>query len=129
MNLCCDEQTLGADPLYFKWQVVRGDTSSISFEFYEDNEVDLIDISEWTFAATAYDPTNETSYTLDVIESDGIVTVSATAETTSDWGTGIRSQVAELNFDLQGTRDDGVVWTPAIGIIKVLGDVTIGGSI
>lgn len=128
MNLCCDEQTLGADPLYFKWNVVRGDTSSITFEFYENNEVDLLDLSSWTFVATAYDPISEDSYSLDVIQDGGVITVNATATITAQWGTGIRSQVAELNFDLEGTNDT-TVWTPVIGIIKVLGDVTIGGSL
>lgn len=129
MSLCCDAETLGADPLYFKWQVVRGDTSSINIEFYENDEVTFLDLSDWTFLATAYDPSNETSHNLDVLVVGGIVSITATSEITENWGTGIRSQVAELNFDLEATSLDGVVWTPVIGIVKVLGDVTIGGTL
>jgi hypothetical protein len=36
--------------------------------------------------------------------------------------------VTELAFDLQVTIDGATVWTPVIGTITVLGDVT-GGSL
>lgn len=126
MTLCCDEQTIGADPLFFNWQVVRGDTSTLDFQFLENDEVTFIDISGWTFVATAYNPVDEESYTLDVVKSDGIVQVTANANVTAQWGSGIKSQTAELKFDLEGTNGE-IVWTPVIGTIKVLGDVTIGG--
>jgi hypothetical protein len=126
MSLCCDEQTIGADPLFFNWQVVRGDTSTLDFQFLEDDEVTFIDISDWTFVATAYNPVDEESYILDVVKSDGIVQVTANADVTAQWGIGIKPQTAELKFDLEGTSGE-IVWTPVIGTIKVLGDVTIGG--
>jgi hypothetical protein len=125
MSLCCDDETLGADPLYFKWQVVRGDTSTLDFQFLEDDEVTFIDISDWTFVATAYNPADEESYTLDVVKSNGVVQVIANADVTEQWGSGIKPQTAELKFDLEGTNGE-IVWTPVIGTIKVLGDVTIG---
>jgi hypothetical protein len=126
MSNCCNEETIGADPLLFKWNVVRGDTSSLDFQFLEDDEVTFMDMSDWTFVATAYDLLSEESYTLDIVSSNGTVQVTATADITAQWGTGIKSQTAELKFDLEGTNSD-VVWTPVIGTIKVLGDVTIGG--
>jgi hypothetical protein len=37
--------------------------------------------------------------------------------------------VAELSYDLQVTKSDGTIWTPVIGNIVVIGDVTYGGSL
>ena len=127
MNICCDEQTIGADPLSFRWNIVRGDTSSLDFQFLENDETTFIDLSEWSFIATAYSVAADDSYVLIVSKNGGTVTVTAPKNITSTWGSGYRSQVAELNFDLQGTHDNGTVWTPVIGTIKVLGDVTTGG--
>jgi hypothetical protein len=39
------------------------------------------------------------------------------------WGSTYRSSVAELMFDLEVTIDD-TVWTPVIGTITVLGDIS-----
>lgn len=126
---CCDQETLGADPLYFKWQVVRGDTSSIVFQFLMNDEITELDLSSWSFVATAFNSKNQTSYDLDVAVSGGQVEVTATADVTENWGTGIiQSSVAELNFDLQATNIDSTVWTPVIGTIRVIGDVT-GGTL
>jgi hypothetical protein len=126
---CCDQQTLGADPLYFKWNVVRGDTSSIVFQFLENDEVTELDMSDWTFVATAFNNKNQQSYDLDVALTGGQVEVTATSDVTATWGNGIsQSAVAELNFDLQATNLDGTVWTPVIGTIVVIGDVT-GGTL
>jgi hypothetical protein len=125
MSDCCPDTFYGADPLFFKWQVVRGDTSALDFQFLEDDEVTFIDISDWTFVATAYSAATDESYTLDVTKTEGTVQVVANADVTAQWGTGIKSQTAELRFDLEGTNGE-VVWTPVIGTIKVLGDVTIG---
>jgi hypothetical protein len=36
--------------------------------------------------------------------------------------------VAELPFDLQITTNE-IVWTPVVGTIRVLSDVTPGGSL
>jgi len=41
----------------------------------------------------------------------------------TNWGTGYKSKVADLNFDLQVTMGS-VVWTPVSGTISVLGDVS-----
>jgi hypothetical protein len=126
MSDCCPDTIYGADPLLFKWQVVRGDMSSLDFHFLENDEVTFIDLTDWTFIATAYDLSSDTSYTLDVVKSNGIVQVTATADVTAQWGNGIKSQTTELKFDLEGTNGE-IVWTPVIGTIKVLGDVTLGG--
>ena len=118
----------GADPKNIQWNVVRGDTSSLRVEFWEDDEVTAIDISDWTFAATAYDTTDGISYTLSVTPANGYVDILATPEQTENWGTGFRTVVDELVFDLEVTTDN-IVWTPVIGTVCVLGDVTTGGSL
>jgi len=41
----------------------------------------------------------------------------------SNWGTGYKTQIAELNFDVEVTIGE-TVWTPVTGIISVLGDVS-----
>jgi len=57
---------------------------------------------------------------------NGGVSIYATPTQTELWGTAVAYRVAELHFDLEVTRGDGVVWTPVTGIISVLGDVTGG---
>jgi hypothetical protein len=64
---------------------------------------------------------------------DGYVEILAPASITENWGgTKYRSVVAELQFDLQVVIEGGsgqnsdTVWTPVIGTICVLGDVSPG---
>jgi hypothetical protein len=115
---------VGAAPANVLWNVVRGDTATLLVNFFENDEVTPIDTNNWSFAATAYDPRNNTSYTLIADEGSSAVNITATPEVTELWGSGITSTVAELSFDLEVTRDDGVIWTPIVGQIKVAGDVT-----
>lgn len=124
---CCSQDLdyIGADPVSTKWSVVRGDTSTIRIEFYSPDEVTYLDISTWTFLATAYNRASGADDQLEVIVEDGYVDIVASSDITETWGTGIASVVAELSFDLQVTIDD-VVWTPVLGTIVVLGDVTGG---
>jgi len=118
--------TIGADPVNFVWNVVRGDTASILIEFYQEDGETLYDTSEWDFEATAFNYRNQTFDQLDVNPASGSVEIVAQSFVTENWGAGIRQRVAELNFDLQVTTGDGVVWTPVIGTISVTGDITGG---
>jgi len=124
---CCSQNLdyVGADPVSTKWSVVRGDTSSIRIEFYDTDEVTYLDTSTWTFLATAYNKVSDTSDILEVTPGNGYVDIIAASDVTETWGTGIASVVAELAFDLQVTIGD-IVWTPVLGTIAVLGDVTGG---
>lgn len=115
---------VGAAPANILWNVVRGDTATLLVNFFENDEVTPIDTNNWTFAASAYDPRTTTKYTLDTDEGNSSVNITASPEVTELWGSGVTSTVAELTFDLEVTRDDGVVWTPIVGQIKVAGDVT-----
>lgn len=115
---------VGAAPANILWNVVRGDTATLLVNFFENDEVTPIDTDNWTFAASAYDPRTTTKYTLDTDEGNSSVNITASPEITELWGSGVTSTVAELTFDLEVTRDDGVVWTPIVGQIKVAGDVT-----
>jgi hypothetical protein len=123
---CCPDEFVGADPAQVKWRVVRGDTSSLEFQFLENDETTFLDLSDWTFSATAFNSKTNSADSLDVSVNDGAATVTADANITETWGTGINQSISlELKFDLQATRiSDGVVWTPAIGIIQVISDVT-----
>jgi hypothetical protein len=123
MNLCSPE-IFGADPARIKWNIVRGDTSPLRVEFLEDDEVTYFDTSTWTYEATSYDPQSDYLDTLEVTAGDGYVDIMAPSSLTQYWGTGYKSVVTELTFDLQVTIDDETVWTPLIGTISVLGDVT-----
>jgi hypothetical protein len=125
--MSCSPEIFGANPANLKWQVVRGDTSSLRVEFFENDEITTFDTSDWEFAATTYDFRGDVLDELEVSSGNGYVNITAPAEITALWGSGYTSTVAELAFDLQVTIDDQI-WTPVIGTITVLGDVT-GGSL
>lgn len=124
----CSPEVFGADPANIKWQIVRGDTSPLKVEFYQNDEVTPYDTTGWQYAASTYDFRGDVIDELEVVPGAGYVEIKASPEITSLWGTGYGSVVAELAFDLQVTIDGETVWTPVIGTISVLGDVT-GGSL
>lgn len=121
----CGPEIFGADPAKIKWNVVRGDSASLRVEFLEDDEVTYFDNSDWEYIASAYDSSSDIIDELIVTVGNGYVDISAPADVTQYWGTGYKSQVAELSFDLQIIMDS-TTWTPVIGTISVLGDVSGG---
>ena len=123
MTLCAPE-IFGADPARIKWNIVRGDTSPLRVEFLQDDEVTYFDTSDWTYEATSYDPQSDFLDFLEVTPGEGYVDIMAPASITQFWGTGFKSVVTELTFDLQVTIDGETIWTPLIGTISVLGDIT-----
>lgn len=133
-NCVPDIEKYGADPANIQWKVVRGDTASIRIQFFEDDETTEYDTSEWLYEATAYNPSTDITYTLQTVPGAYYVDVTALPEDTIEWGTGVGSVVAELNFDLEvtipaeGSGVEDTIWTPVIGTICVLGDIT-GGSL
>jgi hypothetical protein len=127
MNNSYIPESFGSDPFVAKWQVVRGDDCEFKVEFYKVDGVTLEDTSSWTFAATAYDTKLSTSYSLTTTtNSDGTLLVVAPATLTAQWGTAYKTIVNELAFDIQVTINSKP-WTPIIGTITVLGDVTRNG--
>ena len=120
----CGPETFGADPARIKWSIVRGDTSPLRVEFFQDDEVTYFDTSDWTYQATTYDPQSDALDELEVTAGEGYVDIMAPASITELWGTGYKSVVTELTFDLQVTIDENTIWTPLIGNISVIGDVT-----
>lgn len=120
----CGPEIFGADPIRIKWQVVRGDTATMRVEFFENDETTSYDISGWDFASTTYDLRGDVLDELDVVVGSGYVDITAPSSVTESWGTGYSSVVAELVFDLEVTIDDGTIWTPVLGTINVLGDVS-----
>jgi hypothetical protein len=123
MSLCAPE-IFGADPARIKWNIVRGDTSPLRIEFLEDDEVTYFDTSDWTFEATTYDPQSDILDSLEITAGEGYVDIMAPSCITKYWGTGFKSVVTELTFDLQVTIDEDTIWTPLIGTISVIGDIT-----
>lgn len=121
--MSCSPEIFGANPANVKWQVVRGDTASLRVEFYENDEATAFDTSDWLFSSTTYDFRGDVLDELEVEPGDGYVVITAPAEITEFWGNGYSATVAELAFDLQ-VSIDGSIWTPVIGTITVLGDVT-----
>lgn len=113
----------GADPAIIKWTVIRGDSSSIIVDFLENDEVTYYNTSTWDFSASSYDPKTDIIDELITVPGNGFVEIKITPELSSNWGTGYKSKVADLNFDLQVTMGD-IVWTPVSGTISVLGDVS-----
>lgn len=122
----CGPEIFGADPARIRWTIVRGDTAPLRIEFLEDDEKTYFDTTDWTFKATAYDPKSDYLDELDVIVSNGYVDIKIPPSITELWGVGYSGSVAELMFDLQVVIDNDIVWTPVIGNISVLGDVTGG---
>jgi hypothetical protein len=126
-------EKFGATPANIQWTVVRGDTATLLVEFLEDDEVTGFDTTDWTYKATAYDPVADLLDDLSV-EADGhIVTITAPASVTELWGSSAYKQVAaELKFDLEVIIEGGsginadTVWTPVLGTICVLSDITPG---
>lgn len=121
--MSCSPEIFGANPANVKWQVVRGDTASLRVEFYENDEITPFDTEDWVFSSTSYDFRGDVLDELEVEAGDGYVVITAPAEITEFWGAGYTSTVAELAFDVQ-VDIDGTTWTPVIGTITVLGDVT-----
>ena len=121
----CEPEIFGADPVTIRWNVVRGDTSTIRVDFLNDDETTSLDIDDWDFIASAYDRKTDIVDELEVEAFDGYAIVTAPAEITSLWGTTYGGTVAELSFDLEITIDE-TVWTPVIGTISVIGDVSTG---
>lgn len=123
-------EKFGATPANIQWTVVRGDTGTFRVDFLDNDEVTYFDTSNWSYSATAYDKTGDFLDELVVEEYEGYVIVKALPEITANWGTAYRPIVAELLFDLQVTitnESETIVWSPVIGTICVLGDVTPAG--
>lgn len=127
-----DTEKYGANPATIQWNIVRGDTATLTVEFLEDDEVTKWNTTAYSYKATSYDPSGDVLDELLVTASTGQVVITAPASMTLSWGTAYRTVVAELPFDLQVQISDAgedTVWTPVIGTIRVLGDITPGGSL
>ena len=121
----CEPDTICAKPVNVKWNVVRGDTSTLRIDFLAEDEVTATDITGWNIQATAYDSKTVLSYALGVTANDGWIVITAEEDITELWAPGVqRYRAQELNFDVQVTFADFTVWTPVIGTISVIADVT-----
>jgi len=128
----CAPQTekYGATPANIQWTVVRGDTSSINVDFYDDDEVTVWDTDGWEYMATVYDASGDFLDELTVESTSTGVKITAPSSITELWGSGYKTVVAELPFDLQVTiTDEQITWTPVIGTVCVLADTSPSGSL
>jgi len=121
----CGPEVFGADPARVKWNVIRGDTAILRVEFFENDEVTEYDTSDWIYASSTYDSKGDVIDELSVTSGNGYVEIKASPDITTNWGTGWSGQIAELTFDVEVTIGD-VVWTPVIGTITVMADITRG---
>jgi len=132
-NCCYDTQKYGANPINIQWRVVRGDTATLTVDFLDADETTAFDTDGWSYAATVYDPAGDVLDALVVEATTGSITITAPSTVTERWGTGYKNVVAELSFDVSvdipQAGPNCYVWTPIIGTISVLGDVTPGGSL
>jgi len=121
----------GADPANIQWKIVRGDSATLKIEFFDDDESTYFDTEGWKFSATAYDVTGDILDDLAVIPGEGYAEIKVTPEISENWGIGFKSVVAEIPFDLQVLipGEEETTWTPVIGSICVIGDVSPGGSL
>ena len=119
----------GISPVSIQWRVVRGDTSTLKVDFLELDEITGFDTDNWEYSATTYDASGDILDDLPVTSDGSSVTILAPASVSAYWGIGYKSVVAELPFDLQVTLEDGSIWTPIVGTVCVVGDVTPGGSL
>jgi hypothetical protein len=122
----------GATPASIQWKVVRGDTAKLSVDFFESDETTDFNCNGWTYEATTYDSSGDVLDQLVVTSQGNTVTITAPASLTVNWGSGYKNVVSELPFDLQvniPAAGENTIWTPIIGTITVLGDVTPGGSL
>lgn len=127
-----DTYKFGANPATIQWNVVRGDTAMLKVDFLDDDEVTKWNTSTWGYEATAYDPSGNVLDELIVTATTGSVTITAPASLTEKWGTDYKTVVAEIPFDLTAQIEvagEDTIWTPVIGTIRVLGDITPGGSL
>lgn len=125
MANCFQSSTsFGSSPVNVKWNITRGDTATLTVQFFDDDEVTLVDTSDWEYVSSAYDARGDVLDELETTESNGTVTITAPADITVNWGVGSGSVLAELAFDLEVTIDGDTIWTPIIGTIVVLGDVS-----
>ena len=126
-------QKYGADPASVQWKVVRGDSASLEVQFLEIDESTPFDTDGWTYKATSYDAMGSVLDDLPVTATTGVAVITVDPCITEKWGTSYKTVVAELPFDLQITipavSGEPTIWTPIIGTICVLGDVTPGGSL
>jgi hypothetical protein len=122
----CGPEIFGSDPVNVKWSVVRGDTSTLRVDFLENDEVTSFDIDGWTFLSNAYDPKTDIIDELTVTAGDGYVEILIPSDISTNWGTLYSGTIAELSFDLRVTLTDDTVWTPVVGTISVIGNVSNG---
>jgi hypothetical protein len=123
MTLCA-EDVLGSSPVNVKWNIVRGDTATLRIDFLEDDEVTPYNISSWVIESTVYNPKTGARNDLEITKNSGWIVVTARADITAQWGDGFRYRVNELNFDVEVTLADGTVWTPVVGVVSLISDIS-----
>lgn len=118
-------ESFGLKPISVNWNIVRGDTAELKVEFLENDESTSFLTEGWEYSASTYDFKGDVIDELVVQVDDSGITIIAPSDVTRYWGAGYTSIVAELAFDLQVIHNSKV-WTPIVGTIKVMADVTGG---
>jgi hypothetical protein len=124
MTNCGPDTPVGSDPANVKWSVVRGDSATLRVEFFEDDGVTKSSTSGWLAVASTYDYRGDVIDELETQVGDGYVDIIISPETSRLWGVGYRPIAADLGFDLQITLSNQTVWTPVLGSISVIADIS-----
>lgn len=122
----CGPEIFGSDPVNVRWSVVRGDTSTLRVDFLDNDETTAYTTTGWTYVSSAYDPKTDIIDELTVTSGAGYAEILIPSDISENWGTLYSGTIAELNFDLKVTLADDTVWTPVVGTISVIGNVSNG---
>lgn len=122
----CGPEIFGSDPVNIKWSVVRGDTSTLRVDFLDNDEATAYTTTGWTYVSSAYDSKTDIIDELTVTSGSGYAEILIPSDISENWGTLYSGTIAELNFDLKVTLADDTVWTPVVGTISVIGNVSNG---
>lgn len=130
---CNNTELYGAKPINIQWTIVKGTTATLDVSFLELDESTLFDTDNWTYLVNVYDKYNDSLEELEVVESVGKISITATADTTSNWGPQTGFSTAELRFDIKAIIPqegaDDYIWNPISGTICLISDVVSGGSL
>lgn len=93
---------LDSDNEEIVWEINLGENSSISVEFFKDNNFNPLDLSSWAIISTIYNPDDHMLFNLDVIVENNVITAYVPEQDTALMNRPNLEKNKILKFDLQG---------------------------